>query len=505
MFRELWPFAKIYKFVRINWVLRKDLRMNQNIEKHLNHILKNLGFDSSGVDITITGCEPVTKSPWHIGEASATALSAMATLISKIYDIRTGSESRQGVEIDLNIAALSTLRCAFMRNNGYEIPFPDIEYPCVGLYEAKDGKWVFINGGFPRLRRGLLKVLQCADNAEDIARAVKQWDAYELEKTVQEAHLCCVVCRSSEEWEKTEQGKALREALTVNGMLMPIEIEKIADGAPQPFVNNGGEVRPLSGIKMLDLTHVLAGPTCGMMLAEQGANVMRINPPHVPYILPFLMDTSQGKRNTMIDLREEHGKESMWKLIDDGADVFSESFRPGTFEKYGFGASDIAQRLSKQGKGIVYASINCYGHHGPWKEFPGWEQLAQTATGLNMEQGENGVPGMLPTYPNDYITGYLAAVGVLAALIKREKEGGSYMVKVSLAQTAMWLQSFGKFSKSEIENVTLDLTQLSDYMLSGHSGHGFLEYFGHPVRYTMTKAFWEKESVPAGYHPPTWE
>lgn len=476
------------------------------MQRHYDHLLKHLGLSTEGVEIKITGCEPVSPSPWHIGEASATALSAMAALISKIYDIRSGEKHQQTIEIDLNVAALSTLRCAFMRNNGYEIPFPDIEYPCVGLYEAKGGKWVFINGGFPKLRRGLLKILQCADNHEDIAHAVKEWDAFELEKTVQNAHLCCVVCRTREEWDKTEQGKVLQETHMIDGLLMPIEIEKIADGNPQPFTaQEEGELRPLSGVKMLDLTHVLAGPTCGMMLAEQGANVMRINPPHVPYILPFLMDTSQGKRNTMIDLRDERGKNILWKLIDEGADIFSESFRPKTFDKYGFGAQDIANRLSKQGKGIIYISINCYGHHGPWKDFPGWEQLAQTATGLDIEQGENGVPAMLPTFPNDYITGYLAAVGTLAALIKREKEGGSYIVKVSLAQTAMWLQSFGKFSKSEIEGVTLDMSVLPDYMLSGHSGHGFLEYFGSPVHYSLTKAYWEKESVPAGYHPPSWK
>ena len=131
--------------------------------------------------------------------------------------------------------------------------------------------------------------------------------------------------------------------------------------------------------------------------------------------------------------------------------------------------------------------------------------MAQTATGLNLEQGENGVPEMLPTYPNDYITGYLATVGVLAALIRREKEGGSYLVKISLAQTAMWLQSFGKFSKSEIENTEMDLIKLSDYMLSAHTGHGYMDYFGHPVKYSITKAKWEKVSVPAGYHPSTWK
>ena len=290
--------------------------MNQNIEKHLTHLLKNLGVNSKKVAINISGSEPATKSPWHIGESSATALSAMATLISQIYDIRTGKSNNQSVDIDINVAALSTLRCAFMRNNGYEIPFPDIEYPTVGLYEAKDGQWVFINGGFPKLRRGLLKVLQCADNHEDISRTIKTWDADELEKKIQNSALCCVVCRSSEEWEATAQGKALRDALTIDGILMPIEIEKIADGNPQPFTCEEGEaLRPLSGVKVLDFTHVLAGPTCGLLLAEQGANVMRINPPHVPYILPFLMDTSHGKRNTLLDLSDEKGKKHFGNLL----------------------------------------------------------------------------------------------------------------------------------------------------------------------------------------------
>lgn len=479
---------------------------NKNIDKHLDSLLKMGGIHSqAGLDVKITGKDPVTDSPWRIGEAAAAALAAQAVAVSEIWNIRKGGLQGQKIEIDVSDAALSTLRCNYMRQNGYSVPLPDIDYPTVGMYQTKDKKFVFINGGYPALRRGILRILNCPDDRTAISAALMKWNAAEIEKEAQSKGFCCAMCRSPEEWIQSEHGKVLYESIFSNGMVNPVEIEKISDSDPQPFKALSQSSRPLSGIKVLDITHVLAGPTCGMMLAEQDATVMRINGPQLPTILPFVMDTGHGKLNSQIDLKSSEGKSLLWDLIENGADVLSYSYRPKRLDSMGFSPEAIAQRLKKKGKGIIYASINCYGHFGPWKDLPGWEQLAQAATGLASVQGGNSHPHLLPTYPDDYITGYLAAYGILSALIRRAKEGGSYHVKVSLCATAMWLQSFGRVNSAELPPKAIDDKKIQKLMISNdNTPYGALSYLGHPVKYSLTKAAWDRPTVPVGFNKAQW-
>ncbi|HBM16984.1 MAG TPA: hypothetical protein DD381_11660 [Lentisphaeria bacterium] len=478
---------------------------NTNIDKQLEFLLRLGKIDPETAHLKITGQDPVTDSPWHIGEASAAALAAISSCVSGIWDIRKGSKQKQEVNINVAEAALSTYRCHYMKQNGYAVPLPDIDYPTVGLYPTQNNKFVFINGGYPALRRGILRILNCPDDPDAIASSLSKWKAEDIEKEMQSKGYCCAMCRSPEEWIQSEQGMALYKSVYSDGFIRAVEIEKISDGVPQPFAPLKSNSMPLSGIKVLDITHVLAGPTCGMMLAEQDAAVIRINGPQLPVILPFVMDTGHGKLNTQIDLKTQEGKDILWKLIDNGADVLTYSFRPEKLESLGFSPKTIADRLSQKGKGFIYASINCYGHTGPWKNYPGWEQLAQTVTGLAHVQGGDSAPKLLPTYPNDYITGYLAAYGILAALIRRAKEGGSYHVKVSLCTTAMWLQSFGRIDAKSLPPPKIDDSMIKRILISNEStGYGAMSYFGHPIKYSATKAHWNRPTVPIGLNKPEW-
>lgn len=479
---------------------------NRNIDKHLDSLLKIGGIrPNAGVDVKVTGQDPVMDSSWLIGEAASAALAAQSVAVSEIWNIRRGGNQEQTIGIDVAEAALSTVRCNYMRQNGYSVPLPDIDYPTVGMYQTKDNRFVFINGGFPALRRGILRILNCPDDRNAIAAALMKWNAVDIEKEMQSKGYCCAMCRSPEEWIQSEQGKALYESISSEGIINPVEIEKISDSDPQPFKPLSKNSRPLSGINVLDITHVLAGPTCGMMLAEQDATVMRINGPQVPTILPFVMDTGHGKLNAQIDLKSADGRNSLWNLIENGGDVLSESYRPGKLNSLGFGPEDIAERLKSKGRGFIYVSINCYGHVGPWKSLPGWEQLAQAATGLAYVHGGSSSPRLLPTYPDDYITGYLAAYGILAALIKRCREGGSYHVKVSLCATAMWLQSFGRVNSNSLPPLRIDDRKIQELMIfNDNTPYGSLSYFGHPIKYSETRAHWSRPTVPIGFNKAQW-
>ncbi|TQF08417.1 CoA transferase, partial [Myxococcus llanfairpwllgwyngyllgogerychwyrndrobwllllantysiliogogogochensis] len=165
------------------------------------------------------------------------------------------------------------------------------------------------------------------------------------------------------------------------------------DAPPLPLPALAGSQRPLSGVRALDLTRVLAGPVAGRALAGLGADVMLVNGPHLPNI-DAIADTSRGKRSALVDLRTDGGQDTLRRLVD-GAHVFSQGYRPGGLAARGFSPEALAQRRP----GIVCVSLTAYGTQGPWADRRGFDSLVQTAMGFNHAEGEaagNGTPRALP-------------------------------------------------------------------------------------------------------------
>jgi len=443
----------------------------------------------------IEDADPLLKTPLKAAETAAAALAAQAALVCEIWRMRTGR--RQTVALDLQGAALALQSVFYQRQWANPIMLTEPRYPTVDLYPTKDGRWIMINGGYPALRDGLLDLLQCADSKEAVAGAVSRWRATELEEAAASKGLCAVMVRTQEEWRAHPQGTALAAE--------PVfAIEKIADGPKVPFPELSGiypptGIRPLSGIRVLDLTHVIAGPTCGKTLAEQGATVLHVYSPKRPQLPPFDMDTGHGKLSTFLDLAADPDKDALRSLAAT-ADVFAQSYRPGGIAGLGFGPADLARIRP----GIVAVSVSCYGFDGPWAERPGFEQLAQAATGIATVQGTPAAPALaLSFYPNDYITGFLASLGTLAALIRRAEEGGSYHVRVSLCRTAMLLLEQG-LNVQSADSVQVPPPILARYMQEGDSAIGRLHYLGPVLRYSETASRWTLPPAPLGAHPPRW-
>lgn len=438
--------------------------------------------------------DPLLKTPLKAAETAAAALAAQAALVCEIWRMRTGR--RQTVALDLQGAALALQSVFYQRQWAYPIMQTEPRYPTVGLYPTKDGRWIMINGGYPALRDGLLDLLQCADSQEAVATAVSGKTAAELEEEAAGKGLCAVMVRTQDEWRSHPQGKALAAE--------PVfAIEKIADGPKVPFQALSGiypptGIRPLSGIRVLDLTHVIAGPTCGKTLAEQGATVLHVYSPKRPQLPPFDMDTGHGKLSTFLDLAAGHDADTLRSLAAT-ADVFAQSYRPGGIADFGFGPDALARIRP----GIVAVSVSCYGFGGPWGDRPGFEQLAQAATGIATVQGTPAAPALaLSFYPNDYITGFLASLGTLAALIRRAEEGGSYHVRVSLCRTAMMLLEQGLTHSAASDQVPSPI--LARYMEECAGPIGRLHYLGPVLRYSETASRWTLPPVPLGAHPPHW-
>ena len=261
-------------------------------------------------------------------------------------------------------------------------------------------------------------MLECEPDPQSVAKAVAKWDALDLEAAIDEARTCGGMVRSNAEWLASPHGQALAAKPIV-------EILKIGDSDPEPLPEGG---RPLEGIRALDLTRILAGPMAARTLAEQGADVLMVTAERLPQIAEHVLDTNHGKRSCFLDLAKAEDAATL-KALAKGADVFSQGYRPGMLQKLGFGPEELA----KHRPGIIYVSISCYGADGPFSHRGGWEQVAQTMTGLCHEgrtPARPDGPALLPAAACDYTTGYLAAYGALLALARRAREGGSYHVRV---------------------------------------------------------------------------
>lgn len=452
-------------------------------------LLASLGRTDSVSTLDVRGADPVLATRFRVGELAAAAIGAQALAAADLWCQRGGAP--QHVEVDVRAAAASLLSFVLMRAPGSR--FPREAAASIALFRARDG-WIHLHGGFPRLHEGTLALLGCSDGAGAIAQAVARWDAQSLEDALAEKRLCGARLRTAGEWRVHAQGVALAQAPLV-------EVLRIGDADPEPLPGphaSAPDARPLGGVRVLDLTRVLAGPTCARTLAEHGADVLHVRSPRQPSIEPFVIDTNAGKRSCHLDLDRPDDAARLRDLAR-GAHVFAQGYRAGALARRGFGVDDVATLRP----GIVMVSIDCYGHEGPWSTRPGWEQLAQTATGVAHEHAGTETPAVIPAAVTDYTTGHLAALGAMHALSRRAAEGGSWHVRVSLARTAMWLQSLPR-TDPEATPSGLDIAALAPWQIEMDTAWGRLQRLGPIARMSATRPHWSLPPAPLGTHAPQW-
>src|SRR5262249_49321621 len=285
---------------------------------------------------------------------------------------------------------------------------------------------------FPHHRDAVCNVLDCKPEREAVQAALMQWKGEDFETAAYAAGGVVALMRSYDEWSALPQARAL-------GELPLLSIEKIGEAPPKPWPKGD---RPLAGLRVLDLSRVIAGPVAGRTFAAHGADVLLVSGPELPAIPWLTIDTGRGKLTTFIELKSEEGRKQLRDLLAE-ADIFSQGYRPRSLAALGFAPEDAA----KVNPGIVYVTLSAYGHAGPWAERRGFDSLVQTVTGFNHAEGlAAGIDGPkeLPAQMLDHATGYLMAFGAMMARARQSREGGSWHVRVSLAQTGRWLWSLGR-------------------------------------------------------------
>lgn len=440
---------------------------------------KALGF------ARLTGQDPVLPSSFAVGAAAQASIAAAALAACELGHLR--GVARQEVSVDMLHAALD---CTAWFSVDGRVPDPWDAFS--GLYRCADG-WVRVHANFSHHRDGALRLLGLDPSTArrtDAERAMTSWKSLDFENAAAAAGLVVTALRRFDEWDATPQGRALS--------IQPLfTIDRIGDAAPRALPPLGETDRPLAGVRVLDLTRILAGPVGGRALAAYGADVMLINAPYLPNI-EAIADTSRGKLSALVDLRDAAGRDAFAGLLAE-AHVFMQGYRPGGLAELGWGPQEVAHRRP----GVVYVSLSAYGAVGPWSMRRGFDSLVQTAMGFNHAEGEaagDGKPRPLPMQILDEATGYFMAMGAAAALWRQQREGGSWHVQLSLAQTGQWLRGLGRVPGG----LGIRKPELTPWLERMTSGFGDLVAIRHSAVLGRTPAAWARPSMPPGSDPPIW-
>jgi crotonobetainyl-CoA:carnitine CoA-transferase CaiB-like acyl-CoA transferase len=354
-------------------------------------------------------------------DVAAAAVEASLLAASSLQSMRTGA-TPAAVELDAAHLACAVRSERYLQLDGR--PYVSSFAPLSRFLPTTDG-WIRLHANYPWHRQRLLRVLGTAAEPESVAAAVARLRAVDLEDAIVDAGGCAAAVRRPEEWLAHPQGAAVSE--------LPL-LELLPGGDAAPGLPPPG-LRPASGVRVLDLTRVIAGPVCTRTLAAHGADVLRIDSPELPETSEHALDTTSGKRSTLLDLRRPVDRQRFETLLSD-AHVVVQGYRPGALAALGLSPHDLIGRHP----GLIVLSLSAWSHSGAWAERRGFDSLVQAASGIALrEAAGDPTPGVLPAQLLDHATGYLGAAAVLTALGRHQLQGGSWHARLSLAQTAAWV------------------------------------------------------------------
>lgn len=337
--------------------------------------------------------------------------------------LHTAGIGGRQVAVDRRLA--SFWFAASLRPQGWAPPPP--WDPIAGDYACADG-WIRLHTNAPRHREAALRVLGTAAAKEAVADAVREWPGDRLEDRIVAAGGCAAFMRSHAAWTASAQGSSVAAEPLIGWETL----------GTAPWAPACDPAKPLAGLRVLDLTRVLAGPVATRLLAALGADVLRVDPPDwdEPGIVPEVM---AGKRGTRLDLREEAARTRFTRLMG-GCDLLVHGYRPAALDGLGFGEA----RRREINPRMVEVTLDAYGWSGPWRARRGFDSLVQMSCGIaeaGMRRFGRDRPTPLPVQALDHATGYLMAAAALSALARRLRTGEVMRARLSLARTAALLMA----------------------------------------------------------------
>lgn len=456
----------------------------------LASIMAEAGWSGDAARLEIAETPSAIASPLPISDSATGAYGALALAAAELGDLR-----------GLSLTPRVNRRLAGLANAGNEYLTIDGVAPktwgnITGYYRCRDGASVYCHGIFEHLRDGLLDLFGAEDDRASMAARLAEWTADEAEAAGQARGLCVMRLRTRAEWEAHPQRAALAAQPVLR--IAPFACEPGARRLP-PLANGDG---PLAGVRVLDLTRVIAGPMAGRALAEMGADVLRISGPGLPFIEPLVIDTGFGKRNAEIDLRTEDGRATLAALVRE-ADVLIDGYRPGALAAKGFGT----EALAALNPGLIHVRASAFSDVGPWAGRRGYDSYVQSGVGLTAPADPDDPPVRLPCQPLDYLTGCLSACGAILGLIRRQASGRGAVAEMSLARTAIWIwemaDALGPEPAPPARNPTEAEARAEGFIREMDSGFGKIGSLAPPYGFAERKAEW-RAPAPLASSPPEW-
>ncbi|MCY1404673.1 Formyl-CoA:oxalate CoA-transferase [compost metagenome] len=444
----------------------------------LTSIQAALGLPHTPIPFTSTGALP---SAFAVTELACASIAAAGQAASELLLQQTGR--RPDLEVDRRLA--SFWFATSIRPIGWSVP--PLWDPVAGDYATRDG-WIRLHTNAPHHRAAAERVLgACADRTA-MAGKVAQWAKSELEQAVVDAGGCAAEMRTWDQWQVHPQGQA------VNAEPL-IQLTSHPGQGSKPWT--GSVARPLAGIKVLDLTRVLAGPIASRFLAGLGADVLRIDPPtwNEPGVVP---EVTLGKRCARLDLNDKSDRGVFESLLKD-ADILLHGYRADALERLGL---DTNQRRQLN-PGLIDVCLNAYGWSGPWQNRRGFDSLVQMSSGIaeaGMRWKSANKPTPLPVQALDHATGYLMAASAIRLLAQRLSGGTGGSARLSLARTAKLLieQGAGPDESLRAEDVQ------DQGMIVEQTPWGPAHRLQVPLKITETPLQWALPATELGSHPAQW-
>lgn len=384
-----------------------------------------LGGEPELLDLVQLTGQPVGLLPSTLAALPAmTAAVAVSTLAAGVLDRSRGSSSWAPVVVDVEHVAVVARSERYARVEG--VAEVDLFAPLSRFFPTADG-WVRLHANYPWHRQRALSVLGCADRPQDVERAVRGWSGEALEDALAAAGALGYAVRDAQVWRIHPQGRAVAA--------LPLLQTRVAQ-TPGRVAPSG---RAAAGLRVLDLTRVIAGPVATRVVAGWGGQVLRLDSPDLPEIPAQAVDTLAGKLSAQLDLRQPDGRARMEELLAQ-ADLLVQGYRPGALARYGLDARELADRHPH----LSVVTLSAWGPAGPWAGRRGFDSLVQCPTGIAHAEGDGDRPGALPAQILDHATGYLAAAAGLLALAAVQQGRPPRATELSLAQTAQWLLAAGR-------------------------------------------------------------
>jgi len=459
--------------------------MNNEQQKVYDDIAHAASLQTPADKIEVEQTPTFLKEPIKVADFAAGVVAALGVSAAELGEAR-GLPSQE-ISVDRRHATLSLNDGIHHYMNGVVIVGGEITVPVNGFYQSRDGKWMCFNGAYPHLRDGILKYFDAPHDQESLIKKIADHDSAKIESDFEELGLCMAPMFSHEEWLAHPQGQAMSGEPVVQVMRF---------GDAKQHVLPEAKHRPLEGVRVLDVTHVIAGPWSTRVLADHGADVISVRNPAFPFLYPAIFEESYGKKQILLHLGMKKSKERFVELIK-GADVLVWGYTPGSLDRLGL----TREALMELNPNLVLTHVSAYGPTGPWAQRKGWEQLSQTCSGMvelaSRGQDQHHLTAALPC---DYGTGYLAAIGTIAALKQRQEQGGFWDVHAALTRTAMEILSLPHEAE---EAVPTSLKDDGKYFVDQQSNFGAMfTRLAPAARLSKTPAYSETGPAINGAHDP---